>query len=145
VAILAGHRDLFSLVQARPGPGLAQPALSPPAFDHPFGARCWPDNRDPTALARYGGLLVAIALAADVWLYATNKPFLLFTPIDQQSRRAGIAIAAIPGLAYMAAIVWPTSFRPGAGNLLRCTRRVLRQRRAGAGERAAGFGERDFT
>jgi len=39
-----------------------------------------------------------------LWLYATNRLHLLFLPVDRQSRRAGVALAAVPGVAYAIAI-----------------------------------------
>ncbi len=103
----AGHRDLFSLVRRtdRVLVWLNLLYLLPLSVI-PFGAALLARYAsDAVALRMYGGLLVAIGLARIViWLYATNRPHLLVTAIDAQSRRTGVAIVAVPGLAYLVAI-----------------------------------------
>ena len=103
----AGHRDLFSLIR------LTDRALVwfnmlylLPVSVVPFGASLIAQyDNDPVALRMYGILLVAIAgTRLSIWLYATGRAHLLFHPIDASSRRWGVAVALIPGIAYAVAI-----------------------------------------
>jgi hypothetical protein len=51
-------------------------------------------------------VLVAIAIMrAVIWLYATNRPHLLWQRLEDRQRRAGLAIAVVPGLIYLLAIL----------------------------------------
>jgi hypothetical protein len=40
-----------------------------------------------------------------IWLYATNRPHLLWQRLDDRQRRAGLALAALPALIYLLAIL----------------------------------------
>ena len=73
----------------------------------PFGAALIARHpEEAVALRIYGLLLVAIALTRLlVWLYATNRPHLLFDPIDRPSRRLGVLLAALPAALYVVAIL----------------------------------------
>ena len=103
----AGHRDLFSLIRRtdRAIVWLNIVYLFPLCIV-PFGASLLAQyNRDPVALEMYGILLVAISVTrATIWVYATGRPPLLFAPIDSRSRRAGLAIVTVPGVAFGVAI-----------------------------------------
>ena len=60
------------------------------------------------ALRIYGLLLILIALMrAVIWLYATNRPHLLWQRPDARQRRAGLAINLYPGLIYLVASAAP--------------------------------------
>ena len=104
----AGHRDIFSLVRRtdRPLVWLNILYLLPLSI-LPFGASLIARyDQEPVALRMYGFLLVAIAASRlGVWWYASRRPQLLFTPVDARSRRAGVALVAVPGAAYAVAIV----------------------------------------
>jgi uncharacterized membrane protein len=73
----------------------------------PFGAALMSRyDREPVALSLYGLLLLLIALTRlIVWLYATNRPHLLFEPIDRRSRRIGVSIVVVPAALWLLAIV----------------------------------------
>jgi hypothetical protein len=46
-------------------------------------------------------VLLLIALTRlGVWLYATNRPHLLFEPISRRTRTVGVLIAAVPAVLY---------------------------------------------
>ena len=63
-------------------------------------------DREPVALRIYGLLLVAIAvMRVVIWLYATNRPHLLWRPLDERQRRAGLVLGALPGLVYLLAFL----------------------------------------
>jgi hypothetical protein len=50
-------------------------------------------DREPVALRIYGLLLVAIAaMRVVIWLYATNRRHLLWRPLDDRQRRAGLVV-----------------------------------------------------
>jgi cytochrome b561 len=58
------------------------------------------------ALRIYGLVLVAIAvMRVVIWLYATNRPHLLWQRLDDRQRRAGLALTVFPGLFYLLAIL----------------------------------------
>lgn len=40
-----------------------------------------------------------------IWLYATNRPHLLWERPDDRQRRAGLALAVFPALLYLVAIL----------------------------------------
>jgi hypothetical protein len=40
-----------------------------------------------------------------IWLYATNRPHLLWRPLDDRQRRAGLALNLYPGLVYLLAFL----------------------------------------
>jgi uncharacterized membrane protein len=95
-----GHRDLFALIR-RTDRGLVWLNilyLLPPCL-LPFGAGLVGRyDQEPVALRIYGLLLVAIAvMRVVIWLYATNRPHLLWQRPDDRQRRAGLALAAFPG------------------------------------------------
>jgi uncharacterized membrane protein SpoIIM required for sporulation len=63
-------------------------------------------DREPVALRIYGLVLVAIALTRVViWLYATNRPHLLWQRLDDHQRRTGLALNLYPGLVYLLAFL----------------------------------------
>ena len=104
----AGHRDLFALIRRtdRVLVWLNILYLLPLSII-PFGASLLATyDREPVALRMYGILLVAIAVTRlAIWAYATNRTYLLFVPIDVQSRWAAFLISASPALAYGVAIL----------------------------------------
>ena len=58
------------------------------------------------ALRIYGLLLILIAvMRAVIWLYATNRPHLLWQRLDDHQRRAGLALNLFPGLVYLLAFL----------------------------------------
>jgi hypothetical protein len=40
-----------------------------------------------------------------IWLYATNRPQLLWQRLDGRQRRAGLALGVFPGLVYLLAFL----------------------------------------
>jgi uncharacterized membrane protein len=104
----AGHRDLFALIRRtdRPLVWLNILYLLPLSI-LPFGASLIANyEAESVALRLYGFLLVAIgASRLAIWMYATRRPRLLYSAVDRQSRRAGVAIVAVPGVAYAIAIL----------------------------------------
>jgi uncharacterized membrane protein len=118
--ILAGmywvvHRDLFALIR-RTDRGLVWLNLLHllPLCLLPFGAGLVGRyDQEPAALRIYGLILEAIALTRVViWLYATNRPQLLWQRLDVRQRRAGLGVTVIPGLVYLLAILL-AGFAPG--------------------------------
>lgn len=73
----------------------------------PFGAALMSRyDREPVALSLYGLLLLLISLTRlIVWLYATNRPHLLFESIDRRSRRVGVLLVLVPAAFWLLAIV----------------------------------------
>ena len=58
------------------------------------------------ALRIYGLLLVVIAgMRVVIWLYAANRPQLLWRRLDERQRRAGLAVGLFPGLVYLLAFL----------------------------------------
>jgi hypothetical protein len=58
------------------------------------------------ALGTYGVLLLLIALTRlSVWLYATNRPHLLFELITRRTRIVGVLIVAVSAALYLLAIL----------------------------------------
>jgi len=103
----AEHRDLFALIRRTDPPLVWLNILYLlPLSIIPFGASLLTRyGTDPEALGIYGILLVgSAATRLGIWVYATGRPYLLFKPVDARSRRAGVIIAAVAGLAYAAAI-----------------------------------------
>ena len=104
----AGHRDLFALIRRtdRVLVWLNILYLLPLSI-LPFGASLLATyDREPVALRMYGILLVAISVTRlAIWAYATNRRYLLYFPIDAQSRWAAFVISASPVLAYGIAIL----------------------------------------
>jgi uncharacterized membrane protein len=111
--ILAGmywvaHRDLFALIR-RTDRGLVWLNILYllPLCLLPFGAGLIGRyEEEPVALRIYGLLLVLIAcMRVVIWLYATNRPHLLWQPLDHRQRRAGLALNLLPGLVYLLAFL----------------------------------------
>ena len=103
-----GHRDLFALIR-RTDRGLVWLNILYllPLCLLPFGTKLLGRyDQEPRALRIYGLVLVGIALMRVViWLYATNRQHLLWQRLDDRQRRAGLALAVAPGLAYLLAIL----------------------------------------
>jgi uncharacterized membrane protein len=90
-----GHRDLFALIR-RTDRGLVwlNILFLLPLCLLPFGAGLLGRyDQEPVALRIYGLVLVAIAvMRVVIWLYATNRPHLLWQRLDDRQRRAGLAV-----------------------------------------------------
>jgi uncharacterized membrane protein len=103
-----GHRDLFGLIR-RTDRGLVWLNILYllPLCLLPFGASLLGRYEDePVALRIYGLVLVSIAvMRVAIWLYATNRPHLLWQPLDQNQRRAGLALTVFPGVVYLLAML----------------------------------------
>jgi uncharacterized membrane protein len=103
-----GHRDLFALIR-RTDRGLVWLNILYllPLCLLPFAAGLLGRyDQEPVALRIYGLLLVLIAIMRVViWLYATNRPHLLWQPLDDRQRRAGLALNLYPGLVYLLAFL----------------------------------------
>ena len=103
-----GHRDLFALIR-RTDRGLVWLNLLYllPLCLLPFAAGLLGRyDREPVALRIYGLLLVAIAVMRVVmWLYATNRPQLLWQRLDDRQRRTGLVLGLFPGLVYLLAFL----------------------------------------
>jgi uncharacterized membrane protein len=103
-----GHRDLFALIR-RTDRGLVWLNILYllPLCLLPFGASLLGRyDQEPRALRIYGLVLTAIALMRTViWLYTTSRPHLLWVPLDDRQRRTGLALAVLPGLVYLLAIM----------------------------------------
>jgi uncharacterized membrane protein len=103
----AGHRDLFSYVRRTDRALIWFNVLYLlPVCLLPFAASLLSrHDEEPLALQAYGAALVAIAASRLVtWLYATNRPHLLYEPIGFAARRAGAMIVMLQGVIYAAAI-----------------------------------------
>jgi uncharacterized membrane protein len=103
-----GHRDLFALIR-RTDRGLVwlNVLYLLPLCLLPFAAGLLGRyDTEPVALRIYGLLLVVIAVMRVVmWLYATNRPHLLWQRLDDRQRRAGLAVNVVPGLVYLLAFL----------------------------------------
>jgi uncharacterized membrane protein len=103
-----GHRDLFALIR-RTDRGLVwlNILFMLPLCLLPFGAgMIGRYDQEPVALRIYGLVLVTIAIMRVViWLYATNRPHLLWQRLDDRQRRAGLALNLVPGLVYLLAFL----------------------------------------
>jgi len=103
-----GHRDLFTVIR-RADRALVWLNLLYllPLCLVPFGAALiarYP--HDAVALRLYGLMLVLIAATRVViWVYATGNSHLLYEAPDRKFRRAGVAVAIGPAIAYLVAIV----------------------------------------
>jgi uncharacterized membrane protein len=90
-----GHRDLFALIR-RTDRGLVWLNILYllPLCLLPFAAGLLGRyDQEPVALRIYGLVLVAIAvMRVVIWLYATNRPHLLWQRLDDRQRRAGLAL-----------------------------------------------------
>jgi uncharacterized membrane protein len=104
----AGHRDLFALIRRtdRAIVWLNFTYLLPLSI-LPFGASLIARfDSEAVALEMYGFLLVGITLTRlAIWVYATGRPHLLFTPMDTRSRMLGTLAVGVPGAAYAIAII----------------------------------------
>jgi uncharacterized membrane protein len=104
----AGHRDLFALIRRtdRTLVWLNLVYLLPLTL-LPFGAALISRyDRESVALRLYGVQLLLIALTRlIVWLYATNRPHLLYEPIGRRTEMVGVLIVAVPAALYMLAIL----------------------------------------
>ena len=123
--ILAGmywvaHRDLFALIR-RTDRGLVWLNILYllPLCLLPFGAGLIGRyDQEPVALRIYGLLLILIAaMRAVIWLYATNRPQLLWQRLDDHQRRAGLVLNLLPGLVYLLAFLVARS-APGLSLLI---------------------------
>jgi uncharacterized membrane protein len=105
-----GHRDLFALIR-RTDRGLVwlNILFLLPLCLLPFAAgMIGRYDREPVALRIYGLVLVVIAvMRVLIWLYATNRPHLLWRRLDDRQRRAGLAVGVLPGLVYLLAFLVP--------------------------------------
>jgi uncharacterized membrane protein len=103
-----GHRDLFALIR-RTDRGLVWLNILYllPLCLLPFGAGLIGRyDQEPVALRIYGLLLVLIAaMRVVIWLYATNRPHLLWQRLDANQRRAGLVLNLYPGLIYLLAFL----------------------------------------
>lgn len=73
----------------------------------PFGAALISQyHLEPVALRVYGLQLLLIALTRlIVWLYATNRPHLLYEPVDRRTKTVGGLLVALPAALYLVAIL----------------------------------------
>ena len=103
----AAHRDLFALIRRtdRSLVWLNFVYLLPVSL-LPFGAALISRyEHESVALSLYGALLLLIALTRlIVWLYATNRPHLLYESIDRRVKTIGVLIVAVPAALYVLAI-----------------------------------------
>jgi uncharacterized membrane protein len=101
------HRDLFSMIRLtdRYLVWLNTIYLLPLSL-LPFGASLLARYEDPVPVVIYGVLVVALALTRlAIWLYATNRPHLLYEPIDPRLRRMGAVMVLVPLGMYIAAML----------------------------------------
>jgi uncharacterized membrane protein len=112
----AGHRDLFVHIRRtdRTLVWLNILYLLPLSL-LPFGAALISRyDREPVALSLFGIQVLLIAVTRLIaWLYATNRPHLLYEPISPRTKRVGVLIVAVPAVFYLLAIVIADS-APGA-------------------------------
>jgi uncharacterized membrane protein len=103
-----GHHDLFGLIR-RTDRGLVWLNILYllPLCLLPFSAGLLGRyENEPAALHIYGLVLVTIAfMRTIIWLYVTNRPHLLWQRLDHRQRRAGLALAAFPGLIFLLAVL----------------------------------------
>jgi TMEM175 potassium channel family protein len=122
-----GHRDLFALIR-RTDRGLVWLNILYllPLCLLPFGAGLLGRyDQEPVALRIYGLLLVAIAvMRVVIWLYATNRPHLLWRRLDDRQRRAGLVVGVVPALAYLLAFLVART-APGVSLLIYAAMPVL--------------------
>jgi uncharacterized membrane protein len=109
-----GHRDLFALIR-RTDRGLVwlNVLYLLPLCLLPFAAGLLGRyDTEPVALRIYGLLLVAIAVMRVVmWLYATNRPHLLWQRLDARQRRAGLTLNLYRALSTCSPSWWPGARR----------------------------------
>jgi uncharacterized membrane protein len=122
-----GHRDLFALIR-RTDRGLVWLNILYllPLCLLPFGAGLIGRyDTEPVALRIFGLLLVVIAaMRVVIWLYATNRPHLLWQRLDANQRRAGLVLNLYPGLTYLLAFLVART-APGISLLIYATMPVL--------------------
>jgi uncharacterized membrane protein len=103
-----GHRDIFALIR-RTDRGLVWLNLLYllPLCLLPFGASLLGRyDLDAVALRIYGLVLVAVGLMRTiVWLYVPPRTHLLWRPIGDRQRRAGLILAIVPWVAYLLALL----------------------------------------
>jgi uncharacterized membrane protein len=103
-----GHRDLFALIR-RTDRGLVWLNILYllPLCLLPFGASLIGRyDQEPVALRVYALVLILVAfMRTIIWLYATNRPHLLWELPDARQRRAGLALNLYPGLVYLVAFL----------------------------------------
>src|SRR4051812_6541997 len=101
------HRDLFAMLRLtdRNLVWLNTVYLLPLSMV-PFGAALLARyDGEKVAIALYGVLAVGLALTRlMIWLYATNRPHLLYEPVDPRSRRMGVVIVLVPLAMYISAM-----------------------------------------
>jgi uncharacterized membrane protein len=104
----AAHRDLFALIRRtdRTLVWLNLLYLLPLTL-LPFGVALIASyERESVALRIYGLLLLLIALTRLImWLYATNRPHLLYEPISRRTKTVGVLTVAVPAALYVLAIL----------------------------------------
>src|SRR5262249_46538231 len=103
-----GHRDLFALIRRTDRTLVWLNILYMlPLCILPFGASLLARyDRQPVALRLYGAILVLVAVTRIlIWIYATNRPHLLYTKVDRRSRALAVVLAAAPALAYLVAVL----------------------------------------
>lgn len=104
----AGHRDLFAHIRRtdRALVWLNLLYLFPLSL-LPFGAALISRyEQDSVALSVYGIQVLLIAVTRlIVWLYATNRPHLLYEPIGRRTQTVGVLIVAVPAALYVLAIL----------------------------------------
>ena len=102
-----GHRHLFALIKEADAVVVWLNILNLlPMSLVPFGASLLARyQEEPVALEMYGALLLAIGVTRlAIWVYATGRPRLLIRPVDARTRSNGVALVAVPGVAYAVAI-----------------------------------------
>jgi uncharacterized membrane protein len=113
----ANHRDLFEVIRLTDRNLIwLNLVYLLPLTTIPFGAALLSGfDKDPLALTIYGGLLLAIALMRlTIWLYATSRPHLLFEPVGEELRRAGVLLVVVPIVLYLVAIALAYVGKAGA-------------------------------
>jgi TMEM175 potassium channel family protein len=112
----AGHRELFAHIRRtdRTLVWLNLVYLLPLSL-LPFGAALISRyDRESVALSLFGIQVLLIAVTRlIVWLYATNRPHLLYEPIGRRTKTVGVLIVAGQAVLYVLAILIAGS-APGA-------------------------------
>ncbi len=113
----AGHRDLFVHIRRtdRTLVWLNLLYLLPLSL-LPFGSALISRyDRDAVALSLFGIQVLLIAVTRlIVWLYATNRPHLLYEPISRRTKTVGVLIVAVPAALYLLAILIADSAPAGS-------------------------------
>jgi uncharacterized membrane protein len=104
----AAHRDLFALIR-RTDTSLVwlNILFLLPLTLLPFGVALLARyDQESVALRLYGIQLLLIAITRlIIWLYATNRPHLLYEPISRRTKTVGVLIVAVPTALYVLAIL----------------------------------------